>query len=119
MSSSSCIHRIMDAESKIRQGMLSSGRRGFGGGEVVPALGHCLKEFVAFAQTAHADIVVFKHRLHDAQDGLGAQVIAAIELLYLLKNFFLREARIFESGLLEAVPVDDISLVFLGEPTIL
>src|SRR5258705_12285613 len=47
------------------------GRRGgLGRSQIGAALGHCGEEFVAFAQAAHADILVLEHRFDDAQNRL-------------------------------------------------
>ena len=86
--------------------------------QVIPAPGHALEEFVAFAQTAHADVLVFEHGLDDAQDWLRAEVIAAVEFLHILEDLVLVQAGIFESALLEAVFMDDVALVLLAEPAV-
>src|SRR5205085_2201399 len=79
-----------------------------GAGHVLPALGHRFEEFVAFAQASHADILVFEHRLDDAQDRLRTKIIAAIELLDRFENFFFRKPGVFERRLLQPVIMDDV-----------
>src|ERR1051325_9454569 len=86
--------------------------------EVAAALGHALEEFVAFAQAANADILVFEHRLDDAENRFRTQVIAAVKLFHVLENLIFAQAGVFERALLEAIALDEVGLVLLGEPAV-
>ena len=85
---------------------------------VALALLQALEKFVAFAAAAHHHVLVLEHRLDDAQDRFRAQVIAAIEAVHGLEDFFLRRVGIFERALLQAVGVQDVALILLDEPAV-
>src|SRR5580658_8275668 len=67
------------------------------------ALAQALEEFVSFSAAAHADVLVLQHRLDDAQNRFGTQIIGAIKSVHRLKNFVLVQSGILQRTLLEAV----------------
>src|SRR3569623_550392 len=75
--------------------------RGCRGGQFFAALGHGAEEFVAFAEAADANVLVFQHRFDDAQNRFRTKIILAVEPLDGFENLFLAQAWIFESGLLD------------------
>ena len=79
---------------------------------------HALEEFVAFTQAANTDVLVFQHRLDDAENRFRAEVVAVIEAFDVLEDFVFAQAGIFERALLEAVGFHEVGFVLLGEPAV-
>src|SRR4051812_2013495 len=96
-----------------------SGSRSLGAGEVAPSLRHGFEKFVTFAQPAHTDVLVFKHGLDDSQNRTRTQIVPAIKYFDGFENLFFAQSRVFEGGLLQAISMDDVGFVLLGEPAVL
>ena len=77
-----------------------------------------LKNSKPFAQSANANVLVFEHRLDDAENRFRAEVVAVIEAFDVLEDFVFAQAGIFERALLETVGFHEVGLVFLGEPAV-
>src|ERR1043165_2426877 len=87
--------------------------------QITSSLRHALEEFVAFAQTADADVLVLEHRLDDAENRFRAQVVAMVEAFDAFEDFVFAESRILQRALLEAVAFHEVGLVLLHEPAVL
>src|ERR1022692_3076234 len=90
----------------------------FRGGQIIPSLRHALEEFVAFAQSAYADILVLQHRFDDAKDRFRAQVIAAVEHFNLLEDFIFAKAGIFDRALLVTFAAQEVGFALVREPAV-
>src|SRR5665213_3641023 len=77
-----------------------------------------LEKFIAFPAAANENVLVFEHRLDDAQNWFWPQLIGAVETVHGLENFLLRRAGIFERALLKAVRLNEVSLVLFHEPAV-
>src|ERR1017187_482616 len=101
------------ADTAVRAPVRTSRRGVFCRRQVAAPLGHGLEKFVAFPQTADADVLVLQHGFDDAQNRLRAQVVTMVETLHAFKDFLLAQAGKLERALLETVAFDEVGLVLL------
>src|SRR5436190_3876283 len=99
------------------------GRHGHRGGlrslKIILALLEALEKFVAFAETAHTDVLVLKHRFDNAEDRLRPEIVGAVKAIDRLKYLLLTQARVLKGALLKTVVLKQIGLVFLHKPAVL